>query len=60
MYREFFASSPLLGLPIVSLVIFIAVFALVVVRLWTFGRHSPEHQRLARMPLEEGSEERHG
>lgn len=32
MYREFFAHSTLLGLPLLSLVIFIGVFALLVVR----------------------------
>jgi hypothetical protein len=60
MYREFFARSPLLGLPILSLVIFLAIFGAVLVRVWLLGRRGPQLELLARMPLEDGTEERHG
>ncbi len=52
MYQEFFAKSPLLALPIVALVIFVAAFALVVVR--TFGRRERAAASAARLlPLED-------
>ena len=50
MYREFFARSPLLGLPLLSLVIFITVFALLVVR--AMRRRPASFEPLANLPLE--------
>lgn len=52
MYHEFFAKSPLLALPILALVIFVAVFALIVLR--TFGKKEREAASAASLlPLED-------
>ena len=52
MYREFFAKSPLLALPVASLVIFLAVFAAVL--LAVLRRRASHFDAIARMPLEDG------
>ncbi len=49
MYREFFMRSPLLSLPLVALVIFMGVFAAVLIRV--FGRSAKQFDNDARMPL---------
>ncbi len=50
MYREFFANSPVLALPVLSLVIFITVFAGIVVR--TMRRRPSEFDGVASLPLQ--------
>ena len=54
MYREFFAQSPVLALPILSLLIFIAVFAGIVLR--TLRRRPATFAGVAALPLEDGME----
>ncbi len=54
MYREFFSQSPVLALPILSLMIFIAVFAGIVVR--TMRRRPSTFEGIAALPLEDGKE----
>lgn len=54
MYREFFLHHPLLALPIASLMIFIAVFAGIVVR--TFRRSAAQFDGVAGLPLDTASE----
>lgn len=54
MYREFFSQSPVLALPILSLMIFIAVFAGIVVR--TMRRRPSTFEGVAALPLEDGKE----
>jgi len=50
MYREFFAQHPMLALPVMSLVLFVAVFAMIVVRTM---RHRPaQFDALAALPLD--------
>jgi hypothetical protein len=58
MYHEFFAKSPLLALPLLSLVIFIGIFAIV---LWRIaGERGRELERAAsRIPLDDGTETSH-
>jgi hypothetical protein len=52
MYREFFAHSNVLALPILSLMIFIAVFAGIVARVM---RRRPEsYDGAAALPLDNG------
>ena len=50
MYREFFAQHPMLALPVMSLVIFVAVFAMIVVR--TMRRRPAQFDALAALPLD--------
>jgi hypothetical protein len=54
MYHEFFSKSPLLALPLLSLVIFMTVFAIV---LWRIaGERGRELERTAaRIPLDDGN-----
>lgn len=54
MYREFFTHSPVLALPVLSLVIFITVFAGIVTR--TLRRRPSAFDGVAALPLEEGEE----
>jgi hypothetical protein len=54
MYREFFSQSPVLALPILSLMIFIAVFAGIVVR--TMRRRPSTFEGISALPLEDGKE----
>jgi cbb3-type cytochrome oxidase subunit 3 len=58
MYREFFARSPLLALPIAALVIFLVVFAGVL--LAVLRRRAQHFAPAARLPLDDGEEARHG
>lgn len=51
MYKDFFAQSPLLVLPLAALVFFLAVFLTVVVR--TMARRAPAYARVAGLPLRE-------
>jgi len=52
MYHDFFAKSPLLALPIIALILFVAVFAVVVLR--TFSKREREVADAAsRLPLED-------
>lgn len=60
IYQQFFARSPLLALPVISLVIFVTVFALVLLRLWFSRNQSPQFEHLSRLPLDDSTEERHG
>ena len=54
---DFFARSPLLALPIVAMLLFMAVFTLAGVRAALTNRAQIE--RMARMPLEGEGEVRH-
>ncbi len=54
MYREFFVHSPVLVLPIISLLIFITVFAGIVVR--TMRRRPSTFDGIAALPLDSGEE----
>ncbi len=51
MYQEFFQKSPLLGLPLAALVIFLVAFAVMVLRAVT--RSAGEIEGLARIPLDD-------
>lgn len=55
MFREIFMRSPVLALPIVALLIFIVVFAAVIVRTMN-GRRRAHFEALARLPLDEREE----
>lgn len=50
MYREFFAHHPMLALPVVSLLLFVAVFALIVAR--TMSRRASQFDAVAALPLD--------
>lgn len=54
MYRDFFIHSPVLVLPIISLLIFIVVFAGIVVR--TISRRPSSFEGIASLPLDQGEE----
>ncbi len=58
MYREFFTRSPLLALPLVALVIFLAVFLGVLVSV--LRRRAHHFDSASRMALDDGSEVHHG
>ena len=49
MYTEFFAKSPLLALPVAALMVFVVVFASIVVR--TVRRGKTADADTARLPL---------
>lgn len=51
MAEEFFASSPVLALPVVAMLLFFAVFTLVVIR--TMRTQSAAFDGRAALPLEE-------
>ncbi len=51
MHKDLLAHSPLLILPLAALLIFFAVFVLVVLR--TMARRAPEYASAAALPLEE-------
>lgn len=55
MYREFFAHHPLLALPVLSLLLFVAVFAMIVAR--TLRRPPSQLTSLASLPFETSEEE---
>jgi hypothetical protein len=58
VYHDFFVKSPLLLLPVLSLFLFVTIFAIVCVR--TFGARGKELARVAsRLPLEADKEARH-
>lgn len=52
MYRDFFAHSNVLALPVLALVIFIAVFAGIVAGV--LRRRPESYHRAAALPLENG------
>jgi hypothetical protein len=56
VYKDLLAQSPLLALPLAALLIFVAVFIVVVLR--TMARGSHEYARAAALPLEEKSDDR--
>jgi hypothetical protein len=56
LYVQFFDKSPLLIFPLIGLVIFVTIFALVLMR--TLGRHGRALQVYASMPLEPDQERR--
>ncbi|MHC5066151.1 MAG: hypothetical protein ACYTG5_19500 [Planctomycetota bacterium] len=52
MFKDFFSSSDLLSLPVLSMLMFIAVFACAVA--WSMARKRKSHyERMSRLPLEE-------
>ena len=58
MYHDFFAKSPLLAYPLIALVLFMALFAIVVVRV--MGQRGRELERtVGRLPLEDQEDTRH-
>jgi hypothetical protein len=52
MIREFLAGTPLLGLPILAMVLFLLLFLAVLLRVASRGR-SATYRRLARLPLDD-------
>ncbi len=51
MYRQLLEKSPLLVLPLVSLVLFLLVFAAIVIR--TYARRAEAYAKTAGMPLDD-------
>lgn len=47
MYKEFFAKSPLLALPLVSLVIFVGLFVVALAYVMRRGKAMESHGQLA-------------
>jgi hypothetical protein len=57
VYKDLLAQSPLLALPLAALLVFFAVFLVVVVR--TMAKRAPAYAPVADLPLqEEGRHER--
>lgn len=55
MFRELFTESDILSLPVVSMLFFMAVFVVVLLR--TFSRRrKPHYDRMARLPLDDQPE----
>ena len=57
MYREFFSRSPLLALPVASLMIFLAVFGLIIFNV--LRRRGSQFDPAARLPLDDANEVHH-
>ena len=55
MSRDFFHQSPVLWLPVVALLVFLALFTVVTVR--ALRRSKVEIDRVARLPLERGHDD---
>lgn len=51
MYQEFYRTSELLHLPLLALLLFLAVFVGVVVRVFVYGRKDNTFDRLAQIPF---------
>ncbi len=51
MYKDLLAQSPLLALPLAALLLFFAVFVVVVVR--TMARRAPTYAAAAALPLKD-------
>ena len=56
MKSELLAKSPMLALPLIALFLFIAVFVAVFVV--TMKKRAPAYDALARMPLDDGHDDR--
>lgn len=54
MYKEFFKDSTYLDFPLFTLLLFVSVFLVVVLRALFSRRNEPRMQALARLPLEDG------
>lgn len=54
MYKEFFKDSAFLNFPLFTLLLFIAVFAFVVLRAVFQKQGDPRVEALSRLPLEDG------
>lgn len=55
MYREFFVHHPLLALPVLSLLLFVVVFAMIVAR--TMRRQPEQIAALAALPFDASEED---
>lgn len=53
MYRQLLEKSPLLALPLLSLVLFLLCFVAIVIR--TYARRSEAYSKTAALPLEDDS-----
>jgi hypothetical protein len=51
MFREYFAQSPVLAMPVAALAIFLLVFVVIVAR--TLGRRPDEFRGLEALPLDD-------
>ena len=58
MYQEFYQKSPLLAFPLIALVLFIAVFALITWRALS-PKNRSRYAALSELPLERGEEGGH-
>lgn len=54
MYKEFFKDSTFLNFPLFTLLLFVAVFAFVVLRAVFQKKGDPRIEALSRLPLEDG------
>ncbi len=48
---EALSQTDVIDLPLLALIIFLVVFAIVVVRAWRAGKDNPKHEYLASLPL---------
>jgi hypothetical protein len=55
MLRQFLANTDLYDLPLLAMGIFLAIFAVVVIRICQRSR-APEYRRMASLPLENDSQ----
>lgn len=54
MYKEFFKDSTFLNFPLFTLLLFVSIFAFVVLRALFQKRGDPRIEALSRLPLEDG------
>jgi len=54
MFREVMQHNTIVDLPLIALILFIVVFASVVIRVLLKGRHNATYQYMANMPLDDG------
>ena len=48
--------NTIVDLPIIALFLFIAIFLLVVARIWLKGKNDPTHAHMAQLPLSDGDD----
>ena len=55
MFRDFFAGGGLFVLPVIAMVLFVAIFLTVLVRVLQRARQ-PEYRRMAALPLDDAND----
>ena len=57
MFKQIMEHNTVIDLPLVALIIFTFIFAIVVIRVWRGGRDNPRYKRMAQLPLADDDHE---